>query len=260
MTIERIEPGTAAWTAYYANHIHRYMFALDQIDRQTPALLLDAACGVGYGSNYLASGSQCQVVGVDVSTHALKIANGRFRMAQTEFILDDCCRLEKVSGKGPFDYVISFETLEHLSQPLEFLQLVQKLMRSGGKLIISTPNINVSSPDGNVRWDFHEKEYTAAEFYALLESAGFRDIQLFGQQLNLRGKLKSEVRGDLHQLWSNPFVRAGRWIQRVARGRRFDPVLKETTDDFEIVQFNHPAACDELKMNGPFVLIGVAVK
>ncbi|WP_276485870.1 class I SAM-dependent methyltransferase [Paraflavitalea pollutisoli] len=263
MSIERIEPGTAGWSAYYANHINRYMFALQQIDRNTPARLLDAACGVGYGTQFLANHTQCHSTGVDINTHALDIANRQFRTPNTDFLLDDCTKLNNAASKGLYDYVVSFETFEHLSEPEAFLESTKKVMKPGGKVILSTPNINVSSPgssDGKVAWEFHEKEYTPAEFYGMIDAAGFKNIQFYGQQYTTRGKLKSELMGDLHQLWSNPFMRAGRWIQQVFRGRKFEPLMKESIEDFEIVPYGSPADCDALKTNGPFVQIIVAEK
>ena len=98
------------------------------------------------------------------------------------------------------------------------------------------------------------------ELLNILKAAGFCNIQLWGQQFNLKGKIKNEVRADLNKLWSNPFVRFGRWIQTILRGRKFNAVLKETIDDFEIVPFNNAQDLDLLGVQGPFVLIAVAQK
>jgi hypothetical protein len=54
MAIERIVPGTKEWDAFYANHIFRYQFAANILKEDSIAKLLDAACGVGYGSAFLA--------------------------------------------------------------------------------------------------------------------------------------------------------------------------------------------------------------
>ena len=50
MAIERIVPGTIEWEAFYANHICRYQFAKEQIEKTDAVHILDAACGTGYGS------------------------------------------------------------------------------------------------------------------------------------------------------------------------------------------------------------------
>lgn len=260
MGIERIEPGTIEWDAFYANHIVRYQFAEKYIAGKNITRLLDAACGVGYGANYLsavlAAGT---VVAVDRSAHALQIANKKFSSKNLEFLEDDCHTLAAAAKKGPYGCVVSFETLEHLPKPEAFLKACHHNLLDKGLIIISTPNKMVSSPD-SLEWEFHEKEYTAAEFYGLLASSGFSNIKLFGQQLNLKGKIKNEIRSDLNRILSNPFVRAGAWIQQKLRGTQRKPALKETTDDFEIISFENPAASDNLGKEGPFVLLAVAEK
>ena len=50
MSFERIEPGTTEWEAFYANHIHRYRFGTEILRERRAEKVLDAACGVGYGT------------------------------------------------------------------------------------------------------------------------------------------------------------------------------------------------------------------
>lgn len=260
MGIERIEPGTMEWEAFYANHIVRYQFAEKYITGKNITRLLDAACGVGYGAKYLSSViAESTITAVDRSAHALQIANKKFSNKNLEFLEDDCHTLAAAAQKGPYGCVVSFETLEHLPKPEAFLKACHHNLSGKGLLIISTPNKMVSSPD-SLEWEFHEKEYTAAEFYCLLESSGFVNIKIFGQQLNLKGKIKNEIRSDLNRILSNPFVRAGAWIQQKIRGTKQRPALKETTDDFEMVSFENASAADSLGKNGPFVLLAVAEK
>ena len=261
MAIERLTPGTIEWEAYYYNHIMRYQFAGNAINKESVNSVLDAACGVGFGTKYL-SGifSNAIITGIDRSDEALVIAKKRYAADNIRFMEDDCHTLNSSANFAPFDVIVSFETLEHLPKPSDFLKSCLQNLKSKGKIIVSTPNQLVSSPDNIITWEFHEKEYSAKEFYDLLQQAGFINIQLYGQQLSHKGKIKSEIRSDLNQLWSNPLIRFGRWIQEVLRGRKFDPVLKETLDDLEIVAFNNTGESDKMGINGPFVLIAIAEK
>lgn len=260
MGIERIEPGTIEWEAFYANHIVRYQFADTVISKRNITNLLDAACGVGYGAHYLASRHpSCAVTAVDRSAHALQIARAKFSTANSSFLEDDCHTLAAAAAKAPFHAVVSFETLEHLPKPEEFLKACYHNLSSQGILIISTPNKLVSSPD-NLEWEFHEKEYTAAEFHELLSKAGFINIRLYGQQLNLKGKIKNEIRADLNRILSSPFVRAGAWLQKILRGHKPRTALRETTDDFDIVPLENASIADSLGKEGPFVLLATAEK
>lgn len=256
--IERIEPGTIWWDAYYGNHYLRYDFASNLLSREAAeGPLLDAACGVGYGSHILATRLGRRVVGVDRDERALALARKHFAHERISFLKDDCQSLANASEKAPYAAIVSFETLEHLPRPVDFLRACRGILANGGTFVVSTPNSRVSSPDGKPDWEYHEREYTAGEFLALVKEAGFSDVTLHGQRLTEIGKLRAEMRGELHALASNPFIRAGRWLQRM-RGRRFAPLLPERATDFEIVPLADAAASDALGTEGPFVYVVVA--
>lgn len=63
-----------------------------------------------------------------------------------------------------FDIIISIEVLEHLENPSHFLTEIKRILKRGGKAIITTPNIsNIKSRlqflfKGNLHW-FHESEF-----------------------------------------------------------------------------------------------------
>jgi 2-polyprenyl-3-methyl-5-hydroxy-6-metoxy-1,4-benzoquinol methylase len=48
---------------------------------------------------------------------------------------------EQFDGEG-YDLVVAIETLEHLENPWHFLREVRKLLRPGGMLVLSTPNVD----------------------------------------------------------------------------------------------------------------------
>ena len=260
MAIERIVPGTAEWEAFYGNHIQRYRFAKERLDIIKPRKILDAACGVGYGSNFLQQQGDIEIVAIDRSKDALAIANKQFVSGKVKFMEDDCHTLARSAESAPFDAIVSFETLEHLPQPEAFLKSCNRVLKNGGMLVISTPNSCVSSPDGKLEWEFHEKEYNPFEFVELLEKNGFGNIELYGQHLNETGRLKVQLRASLNVLYSNPFIRLGRWLQSTFRGRKFGPVLPELEEDLVIRPHSSPEEIYEAGTKGPFVLIAVAYK
>lgn len=260
MPIERLVPGTSEWEAFYANHINRYRFALEILKKRKVCCLLDIACGVGYGSRFLAQLSVKQIIGVDISEEALQLALRCFSHPLVKYIVDDGQTMEKSRQYAPYDAIISFETLEHLQQPKQFLDNCYKNLSTGGCLIISTPNSCVSSADGHIKWDYHEKEYAPEEFLEMLNSIGFSEIQLFGQQYTETGKLREMIRGELYILHSNPFVRIGKWMQKVLKGHQFGALLPEQESDFEIVAYGSAQQISQQKKQGPFVLMAVAIK
>lgn len=261
MSFERLEPGTAEWTAYFANHQHRYAFAADCLTALPPSShVLDAATGVGYGAAHLAASRGLRVVAVDRDPGALSLARMHFSQPLVTFEQDDCSTLRGGAAKGaPYAAAVSFETIEHLFDPGPFLRRVAELVVPGGTLIASTPNATVTLAERG-SWNHHYKEYTAREFEVLLESAGFQSVRLFGQRLSPVGMLRRDMRAEINRLRANPATRFGFWLQRRLRGLVLEPALPEQLSDFEIEPLASAAECERQGNVGPFVLIAVATR
>ena len=259
MAIERLVPGTPEWNLYFANHYQRYAFAADMLRADSAVAVLDAACGVGYGSKFLGENGT-QVLGIDRNASALAVARNKFAHANVQFVEDDCQQLANV-GTTPFDAIVSFETLEHLTEPSRFLARCYAVLKPSGLLVISTPNGNLREGSAKRQWEYHEKEYSARELVGLLQAAGFRDIRLWGQDYTAIGRLRDQVRAELNRIHSNPLFRVGRLLQRVLRGypARW-AVLAESPDDFAITPITCDQDVDGLGKRGPFVLLAVARK
>ena len=254
MSFERIEPDTWEWDAFYANHIHRYRFAAQELTGGRCGRILDAACGVGYGTRHLAAALGTEVVGIDRDERALAIANSRFLASGVHFLADDCETLVAARRHAPFDAVVSFETLEHLKQPERFLRGVFEVLSPDGVTIVSVPNGDVHS---SADWEFHARDFHALDLQEILASAGFRHLRFYGQHLNALGRLREQVRAEVHRMRSNPFFRVGVWLQERIRHHRLLPALPEQLDDFEIVP-STPREIREQGTRGPFVIVAVA--
>lgn len=258
MAIERIVPGTVEWEAYYQNHITRYEFAAKRLRQKQAETVLDAACGVGYGSEYLCKQiSSVKVIGIDRSDDALAVANKYFKNDNNHFLQDDCHTLHAAAAFGLFDAIVSFETLEHLPNPEKFAKNAFGNLKNKGTLIISTPNQLVTSPNNNLNWKYHEKEYKPEELIQTLEKAGFNEIELYGQRLTLFGRFRQQIRAELNIIHSNPYIRLGIWMQKVLRNKKPTSILPEQKEEIEIVKYS-VSDLNEEGVNGPFVLIAIA--
>ena len=74
-----------------------------------------------------------------------------------------------------FDYVVCFQVIEHIQDDVEFVREVARVLRPGGKFIVSTPN----APMSLTRNPWHIREYSAEEFQNLL-SISFSEITAAG--------------------------------------------------------------------------------
>jgi len=257
MAIERIVPGTIEWDAYYANHIVRYKFADEHLNNTSSDKVIDGATGVGYGAHFLAKKSSRTIDAIDISEVALSTANKYFKKDNLTFQFGNCEELLKYFGIATKDAIVSFETFEHLKKPILFLQEAGKVLKPNGSLILSSPNGSVTSPDGIVDWEFHEKEYMASELHQMLLENNFTDIEWYGQDYTEIGMLRQQFRAELNRLHSNPFNRIGKFLQRIFRNVKYKAILPEQELDFVIKKYGSYEEIMEEGTNGPFVILVV---
>ena len=156
-------------------HVYRYGFACRFVKRRR---VLDIACGEGYGAASLQMAGAHSVVGIDLCEAACTHARQRYgidaRTGSAEGIpLPD----------GSVDVVVSFETIEHVAHPNRFLDECCRVLGSGGKLVISTPNKGVYTQLGGWQNPHHCSEMTQEEFSSALYSR-FNDIRFYTQRPN----------------------------------------------------------------------------
>lgn len=153
----------------HPGHLERYFFA----SQHTEGTVLDAACGCGYGSKILHDTGSF-VTGIDLEKEAIDYARKYY--PGPEYILADVTRYH-----GKYDWVVSFETLEHLKEP----ELALKCFRDSRRLIVSTPN-ELYYPFDPKKFEGdkypHVKHHTPAELDKLLASCGWHVYARFCQQ------------------------------------------------------------------------------
>ena len=168
---ERIVPAETE-RGILAIHLKRYEFALPFCPGKN---VLDAGCGVGYGTVFLADVAR-RVVGIDRDEGAIEYARSRYARTNVRFEVGDVLALPHADGA--FDVVCSFETIEHVRDPATLVREAARVLRRDGLFVCSTPRSDETNPEPAN--PFHEVEFSVAAFDELLRGE-FDDVELFGQ-------------------------------------------------------------------------------
>lgn len=168
---ERIIP-EKTFAGALASHLKRYDFAKQFCKDK---VVLDAACGVGYGSCCLA-GVAKEVISVDISEEAIAYAKEHYQRENIQFKIMEIHSF--LFADKYFDIVCSFETIEHLDEPQRYLTEVKRVLNEDAIFIVSTPN--VKKTPYNPKNYYHKTEFSKRDFEALLNKY-FAKVEIFGQ-------------------------------------------------------------------------------
>ncbi len=95
--------------------------------------VLDVGCGFGETLGYHKSRG-CEVYGIDADENILRIAERYGFNAKAGVFAD------KMFDEKFFDFVTMDQVIEHTDKPVQTLQNLYKILKPGGKLILSFPN------------------------------------------------------------------------------------------------------------------------
>jgi 2-polyprenyl-6-hydroxyphenyl methylase/3-demethylubiquinone-9 3-methyltransferase len=108
--------------------------------------VLDVGCGGGILADSMARRG-AQVLGIDLASKALKVAQLHALEAQTPNVEYREVSVEELAGQEPggFDVVTCMEMIEHVPDPASVVQACGKLVKPGGWVFFSTINRNPKS-------------------------------------------------------------------------------------------------------------------
>ncbi|CAD7562109.1 Glycosyl transferase, family 2:Glycosyl transferase, group 1 [Citrobacter europaeus] len=158
---------SAIHCARYANILH---LVKDKV-------VLDIACGEGYGSALLMKAGAKRVVGVDISEESIEHAKKLFGEYNVEFIVSDANTISERYGEDFFDIVVSIETIEHINTPEVFLSAIKKTAKENAIFYITCPNDYWYYPNDEQSNPFHVRKYTFQEFTELSSGILGKNVQ-----------------------------------------------------------------------------------
>ena len=157
-------------------HMHRYNSILDIVKDK---VVLDAACGTGYGTNLIGKYAQ-RAYGIDISKEAIEYAKENYSIENIDFRNMSIAMID--FPEKFFDVIVSFETIEHVDEEIQekFMCEISRVLKNDGILIMSTPNKYNYSDIRNYKNEYHIKEFYESEFRDLIFDK-FKNINLYYQ-------------------------------------------------------------------------------
>ncbi len=137
----------------------RQLFAYEQAAKEVSGTVLEIGCGEGYGIKHLAPHANRYVA---IDKH-IPVNQQNFK--NVEFIQMEVPWLTGLET-DQFDTVICFQLIEHIQDDRSLLSEIYRVLKPGGKLLLTTPNKEMSLS----RNPYHMREYKTSEFRTLIGS------------------------------------------------------------------------------------------
>jgi SAM-dependent methyltransferase len=167
---------------------HRYSYTLQLMAQQLggrKGRLLEIGCGAGFFLK-AAERNGWHTWGIELSEAGSTFARDRLglrvrREPAEQSGFDD----------GSFDIVVMFDVIEHLLEPMAILRTARRVLRPGGAILVSTPNLNALSRTAlGDSWAVlspgeHLYYFTEATLSRALERAGFGSVRFIRENPSL---------------------------------------------------------------------------
>jgi 2-polyprenyl-3-methyl-5-hydroxy-6-metoxy-1,4-benzoquinol methylase len=178
--------------------------------------LLDVGCGSGGFLREMHRLGGWQVQGIEIDPEMVRFAQAELGMDVLENTLE-----EAGFPDHAFDIITMWDVLEHMHDPLAVLREVRRILRPGGLVICSTPN--VASLDAKIFGRYwigfdvprHLYTFSPSTLAALLRKAALdveRVFCFYGRYTTFALSLS---------LWLNARIRSPRWRRRVSSSLHF---------------------------------------
>lgn len=158
---------------------HRYLTLQNFCDNK---IVVDMACGTGYGTNILADTAK-KVYAFDIDLETIEKCKDKYRNSKIEFAVSDATNINL--DNNSIDVFISCETIEHITQceQQKFISEIRRVLKNNGTAILTTPN-KERIDNFEVKNLYHLKELYPDELISLVKSK-FKYYKLFYMDINM---------------------------------------------------------------------------
>lgn len=146
----------------------RSLLAYVEASKIVSGNVLEIGTGSGYGIDIISPFADRFVT---IDKYESDISHSK---KNVEFIKMNVPPLTHIADNS-FDYVISFQVIEHIKNDKLFVKEIFRVLKNGGKFIVTTPNIKMTL----TRNPWHIREYTIVELENLLLS-DFQSVEKQG--------------------------------------------------------------------------------
>ena len=218
LTGERTLPGLWHENYWFRRHEAGYRWV---VSLGIAGTVVEAGAGEGYGATALHDAGAERVLGVDLDPDTIRhVAANHRRVQPLRANLVDLPLRD-----GSVDIVVSAQTVEHLWDQDRFVAECARVLRPGGRLLLTTPNRR-TFPSGN---PFHSRELDATEVTDLV--AGHLEVDAVqglhhGRRLHDIDAAEGDAGGIVTAQLATTY---DRWHPHLA-----DAVRSVTADDFAV--------------------------
>ncbi|GIV27196.1 MAG: hypothetical protein KatS3mg027_1010 [Bacteroidia bacterium] len=163
-TAERVNHKELSDNYVLQRSISAYLYAAQLVQGKA----LEIGTGSGYGIDYIAPHSE-EFITLDKFQSDIDFS----KYKNVRFV--QCTVPPLPFEDNTFDFVVSFQVIEHIEKDDWFVKEIHRVLKSGGKFIVTTPNILTTL----TRNPWHVREYTKEQLQELL-SRYFSNIEMFG--------------------------------------------------------------------------------
>jgi ubiquinone/menaquinone biosynthesis C-methylase UbiE len=149
----------------------RHLIAYKEAAKLVRGTVLEVGSGEGYGIIELAPKADHYIA---VDKYNTEISDELKKENNITFIQAEVPPLKGIKDNS-VDFVVTFQVIEHINDDEMFLQEIHRVLKPGGKLILTTPNSMMSL----TRNPWHTREYTPEQMGEVLKIS-FDNYELKG--------------------------------------------------------------------------------